>query len=100
MEVQTREVTLGDVVSIECANSQIVAKLKTLKLIKVQDAKQHRYVISILKIIEKIHEQYPSVEIQNMGAPDIIVTYEPMNKKNPFFHWMKVAVYLATPIFA
>ena len=51
VEVQTRDVTLGDVVSIECANSQIVAKLKTLKLIKVQDAKKQRSVFSILKII-------------------------------------------------
>lgn len=99
VEVQKRDITLGDVVEIECANSQIVAKLKTLKLIKVQDAKKQRSVISILKIIEKIHEQYPSVEIQNMGAPDIIVTYEPMNKKNLFFHWMKVALVLLITFF-
>lgn len=99
VEVQTRDVTLGDVVSIECANSQIVSKLKTLKLIKVQDGKQHRYVVSILKIIEKIHEQYPSLEIQNMGAPDIIVTYEPIGKKNPFLHWTKVALVLLITFF-
>lgn len=99
VEVQTRDVTLGDVVSIECANSQITSKLKTLKLIKVQDGKQHRYVVSILKIIEKIHEQYPSVEIQNMGSPDIIVTYEPEERKNPFIHWTKVVIVLLITFF-
>ena len=52
-------------VEIECANSQIVAKLKTLKLIKVQDAKKQRSVISILKIIEKIG----TLEAQNQFFP-------------------------------
>ncbi len=82
VEMQTTSVTLGDIVEIECTNSQIAAKLKCLKILKIPPGKQKRYVVSILKIIEKIHEEYPSVEIQNMGAQDIIVTYEPMQKHN------------------
>lgn len=99
VEVQTRDVTLGDVVSIECANSQIAARLRALKLLEVQDDKKHRYVVSILKIVEKIHEQYPSVEIQNMGEPDIIVTYEPVEKKNQFLHWTKVILVVLITFF-
>lgn len=82
VEMQTTSVTLGDIVEIECTNSQIATKLKCLKILKIPPGKQKRYVVSILKIIEKIHEEYPSVEIQNMGAQDIIVTYEPMQKHN------------------
>ena len=58
VEVQKRDVTLGDIVSMECTNSQIVAKLKTVKLLKVHDSKKHRYVVSILKIIEKKRAKY------------------------------------------
>ena len=91
VEVQTRDVTLGDIVSMECTNSHVVSKLKTIKLIKVPQEGKHRYVVSILKIIEKIHEAYPSLEVQNMGAQDIIVTYEPMKKKNQLLYWLKIA---------
>ncbi len=94
VEVQNREVTLGDVVSMECTNTHIVSKLKTITLLKVHDSKKHRYVVSILKIIEKIHEEYPSLDIQNMGAKDIIITYEPQKKQNKLLHWMKVCVVL------
>lgn len=99
VEVQTQDVTLGDVVSMECVNSYVLAKLKTIKLLKVQDSKKHRYVVSILKIIEKIHEEYPSLEVQNMGAQDIIVTYEPQKKQNSFIHWAKVVVVVMITFF-
>ena len=99
VEVQKRDVTLGDIVSMECTNSQIVTKLKTVKLLKVQDSKKHRYVVSILKIIEKIHEQYPNLQIQNMGPPDIIVTYEPTKNQNQVFHWIKVFFVVAITFF-
>lgn len=90
IEVQTRDVTLGDIVSMECTNSHVVSKLKTLRLIKVSQEGKHRYVVSVLKIIEKIHEAYPTLEVQNIGAPDIIVTYEPMQKKNQLLYWLKI----------
>ena len=89
-EVQNRDVTLGDILSMECTNSHVVSKLKTVRLIRVPENGQHRYVVSILKIIEKIHEEYPGLEIQNLGAQDVIVTYEPVPKKNQFLYWLKV----------
>lgn len=90
-EVNKREITLGDIIKIECANQEIVPKIKVLKLMKVPDEGRHRYVISILKIIECIHAKYPSLEIQNMGKEDIIVTYEDGNTPGPFVHAAKVA---------
>ena len=99
VEVQTRDVTLVDVLSMECVNSYVVSKLKTVKLIRIQDHKKHRYVVSILKIIEKIHEIYPSLDVQNMGSQDIIITYEPQKKQHPILHWMKVLVVTAIAFF-
>lgn len=92
VEVKKRDVTLGDIVSMECTNTSIASKLKTLRILKITGEKQHRYVVSILKIIEKIHEEYPGIEVQNMGAPDIIVTYEPMKKKSQILEWLKIIV--------
>lgn len=92
VEVQKKEVTLADVISMECAMPHIASKLKTMRILKIENEKKQRYVISILKIIEKIHEEYPGLDVQNLGATDIIVTYEPAKKKNILLQGGKIAV--------
>jgi len=90
VEVRNRDVTLGDLVSVECGKENIISKVKSLKLMKIPDAGKHRYVVSILKVIECIHKEYPELEIQNVGSPDIIVTYEGEKKKHPIWEASKV----------
>lgn len=90
VEVQHPDVTLGDIVQFECSNPEVLPKLRTLKIMKFQEEKGHRCVISILKIMECIHKQYPAYDLQNVGEADIIVTYEKQKKKNVVLHWLKV----------
>lgn len=90
VEVQHPDVTLGDIVQFECSNPEVLPKLRTLKIMKFQEEKGHRCVISILKIMECIHRQYPAYDLQNVGEADIIVTYEKQKKKNVVLHWLKV----------
>ena len=49
VEVTKREVTLGDLVSMECSNRVILPHLKTMKVLKIPENGEKRYVISILK---------------------------------------------------
>ena len=90
VEVQHPDVTLGDIVQFECSNPEVLPKLRTLKIMKFQEEKGHRCVISILKIMECIHKQYPVYDLQNVGEADIIVTYEKQKKENVVLHWLKV----------
>ena len=90
VEVQHTDVTLGDIVQFECSNPEVLPKLRTLKIMKFQEEKGHRCVISILKIMECIHKQYPAYDLQNVGEADIIVTYEKQKKENVVLHWLKV----------
>lgn len=93
-EVTKNEVTIGDVLSMECSNQAVVSKVKALKLLKIpdkKDKKQQRVVLSILKVIERIHQDYPNIEVQNMGEIDFIVTYEKQKTPNLFVHYLKVA---------
>lgn len=85
VEVTKPDVTLGDLLSMECADRSILPKVKSLKLLKFKQTGKQRCVVSILKIIERIHEVCPSLDIQNMGEQDIIVTYE--DQKTPAFIW-------------
>lgn len=92
VEVTKPEVTLGDVIKIECVNSSVVSRVKTLKLLKFHDTdkkNQNRTSVSILKVIECIHEVYPNADIQNMGETDFIVTLEEQRTAGQAVHWIK-----------
>ena len=93
VEVTKAEVTLGDVVTMECANPSVVPKLNTIKLLKFHhtDKKhQNRTTVSILRVIECIHEQFPNMDVQSMGEADFIVTYEEQQTAGGAVHLMKV----------
>ena len=95
VEVTKPEVTLGDVLKIECSDPNMVPKLNTLKLLKFHhtDKKhQNRTAVSILRVIQCIHEQYPNIDVQNMGETDFIVTYEEQQTAGGAVHYMKAAV--------
>lgn len=91
VEVQKREVTLGDILSMECTDKNVLAHIKTRKVWKVPQGKRHRCVISVLQIVEWIHAEYPQAEVQNFGAPDIIITFEEQRQLNKWLYVLKVA---------
>lgn len=75
-EIDHIDVRLGDVAKLECTNASVKNRLKTLKLLKIQAEKSNRYIFSIMKVVELIHEVYPDLEIQNLGETDFIIEYE------------------------
>lgn len=94
VEVVKPEVTLGDVVQMECPNQAVVSRLKSLKLLTfhhTDDKHQNRVAVSILKVIERIHEECPNVDVQNLGETDFIVTYEEQQTAGGAVHYMKLA---------
>lgn len=94
VEVQEPEVTLGDVIQILCGDPGMAERIRQILLLKFAPGKrgQDRVVVSILRVVECIQELYPQAEIQNLGEPDFIVTYEPRKDTGSFFHGLKVAV--------
>lgn len=85
VEVTKSDVTLGDLLSMECTDKLMLAKVKTLKIVRFKKNGRQRCVVSILKIIACIHEKFPQADVQNLGETDIIVTYE--DQKTPAFAW-------------
>lgn len=97
VELQKRDVTLGDLLTMEYVDPAVLAKLKTLKVLKFPETGKHRYVISIMKLIQIIHAEYPNMEIQNLGAADMIVAYEMPKSTKKWFQYVKtVVVFLIT----
>lgn len=90
VEVQKRNVMLGDILAMESTDKNVLSHLKTRKVWQVPQGKKHRCVISILQVVEWIHREYPRAEVQNMGATDIIITYEERKSQNKYFYALKV----------
>ena len=99
VEVTKPDVTLGDLLSMECTDKLMLAKIKTLKIVRFKKSGRQRRVVSVLKIIACIHEKFPETDVQNLGETDIIVTYE--DQKTPAFAWhiIKTAFVAAVTFF-
>mgnify|MGYP004610461797 FL=1 len=82
-----RHVVLNDIAKMECTNEAILCQLKQKKIYSFTNQKNDKKeknqmkVFSVLKIIEQIHEDYPSLTISNEGESDFIIEYIPDPEK-------------------
>ena len=90
VKITLNDVRLGDVIGMECVREHIVARLKTVPLTKMGKGVRTRCVVSVLKIIELIHREYPNLEVQNMGAEDIILVWDETRNPNKVWEFLKV----------
>jgi stage V sporulation protein AA len=82
IEVDKREITIGDVASLHCKNGTITAKVKTIRLVNIPDVPKKRICFSVMVVIQLINQMYPDVEVNNIGESDFIVDYIYQKKKN------------------
>ena len=99
VEVTKPDVTLGDLLNMECTDKLMLAKARTLKIVRFKKSGRQRCVVAVLKIISCIHEKFPQADVQNLGETDIIVTYE--DQKTPALAWhiIKTAFVAAVTFF-
>ncbi|MBQ6811652.1 MAG: stage V sporulation protein AA [Agathobacter sp.] len=86
--VYDKNITLGDVLKIECPNIGMLRAVKQMDLYSFNH--EHSVVFSILKVIERIHQDYPNVEVVNCGEVDFIVEYQKSTVKSPIIEKLKL----------
>ena len=86
--VYDKNITLGDVLKIECTNIGIRRAIKQMDLYQFNH--EHSVVFSILKVIERIHQDYPNVDVVNCGESDFIVEYIKSTVKSPVAEKIKL----------
>lgn len=89
-EVNNRNVTVGDVASVWCADKNILARVKSLIILKVPDGKKHRIVVSAIKAISIIDCNIKDIDINNIGDSEFIVSYTECVKNNKLVEILKV----------
>lgn len=96
--VQSCQIYLQDIASLECTNEAVLRQLKQKKIYTFQEKdtvkqkKQRIQVFSILNIIQQIHEDYPDLDVQNMGETDFIIECNAGVTENKAFEILKTAV--------
>lgn len=96
--VYSYQVCLQDIASMECTNEAALRQLKQKKLytfpqIGTPNGKKHRIqVFSVLHIIQQIHEDYPDLEVQNLGESDFLIECKAGITENKSLEILKTAV--------
>lgn len=88
--VYDKNITIGDVLKIECANIGVLRAVKQMDLYRFNH--EHSVVFSVLKVIERIHRDYPTVEIVNCGEADFIVEYMKSTVKSKWIEKIKLGL--------
>lgn len=91
-EVQSEDVFLKDVASVRCADSQIEAKVKSIKIHKFHKEQEQKCVISVLRIISLIEELCPGVTVDSLGEPELLVEIVNVNRHKGWQQGLKIAL--------
>ena len=98
-EVTAPDVTLGDILSMECTDKLMLAKIRSRKILRFPKKKKGRRVISVLEIISCIHEEFPDLDVRNLGETDMLITYEEQKTPPRIWHLIKTAFAAAAVFF-
>ena len=73
VETQKKEIHLSDLGKLVCADKEILARAKALKVCSFRNETKKRCVVSVMKILEGLQKIDPSLEVQNIGETEVIV---------------------------
>lgn len=98
--VTQRKVTMQDIAKIECADIGILRQVKQMDFFYFSGSEKKDFVqvFSILKVIQRIHEKYPSLDIENLGEADFVIRFVPVPEKKAL-QYGKVAILCAVLFF-
>lgn len=88
--VYDKKVRLGNVLKLECTDIRILRTVKQMDLYSFNH--EHAIAFSILKVIERIHKEYPNLNIVNCGEEDFVVEYKKSTVKNAFLEKVKLVI--------
>lgn len=83
VKVTEPAVVLKDIAKLTSTDRPLINKMKQMKVYNFHmpanqsKKKTQMQVFSVLKIIELIGQEFPNVEIQNIGEKDFVIEYVP-----------------------
>ncbi len=90
-EVMEAHVCVKDIASVYCADKNVCAKAKSLKIHQFHEKEKKRQVISVLKVIELIESECPGVSVENLGENATLIELVDVNRHKGPVQWLKLA---------
>lgn len=100
--IQNKHVVLQDIATIVSTNQAMARQLKQMKIYSFSNGKdspkEQTQVFSVMRIIQMIQQEYPNVEVVNLGEADFVLEYK-TEKEPP--KWLEICktVFLSIVIF-
>ena len=92
VEVQSEDVFIKDLGSLQCADNNVAARLKSIKAKHFQKGKAKRCVISSVRLIQLMEENTPDIQVQWLGEPDVLVEWVDVDKHKSWQQWFKIVL--------
>lgn len=87
-----KQIQIKDVAQIS-APKHLKTQIENICLFKPQVTKLTHFVVSIITIIDAIHQQFPDLSVQNVGEVDGVIEYNPVKPKaHPIWEWVKLVL--------
>lgn len=90
VKVSNYDVTIRDVAGISCNDNTLAAKIKCIKLFQINAEKSKREIISVIKVVDCIIQEFPDAEIQSIGEMECVVEYIGDKRKHKLWDIIKV----------
>lgn len=89
IQVSNTKIFLQDIAKLYSTDKNMVSKLNKEVFMTIKSKEDTKYMVSILKIIELIGKDYPSVEIVNLGETDVVISYVVPKPKQKYLEYIK-----------
>ena len=76
VELEKPNVSISDIATLESSDRNMLNKLKTIKLLRDNTNGKNRYVISVIKILQIINQNFENVTVENLGATECVVSFK------------------------
>lgn len=90
VEVHHAHVYLQDIARLACSNSKILNRCRVMPVINLDPEQPGRYVMNITDIITQITEKNENLDVNHIGEPTFIITYEKGKHAHKLFEKVKV----------
>jgi stage V sporulation protein AA len=99
VEVQTDDVYLKDIGSLRCADSEISAKLKAIKVYHFGQKDTNRCVISVTKLIALMEDTCHNISVEVLGEVDVLVEKISVDRIKGWQVWVKIVLVCLVTLF-
>lgn len=91
IQVQNMNVYIGDIATVYTEDEALKEALNHLVFKVIKEEKDVKLCCSVMKVVECIKKEYPTVEIINLGETDFLLTYVVPKKPNKVLEYGKAA---------